>query len=41
MWYWYVWALYKEANGKTIEDKELWYDKAIIIAKRKYNKNII
>lgn len=28
-WYWFVWALYKEANGKTIDDKKAWYDKAI------------
>ena len=29
MWYWFVWSLYKETNGETIEDKQLWYDKAI------------
>ena len=29
MWYWFVWALYKEANGKTIDDKQMWYDKAL------------
>ena len=29
MWYWFVWALYKEANGKQIEDKQMWFDKAV------------
>lgn len=29
LWYWYVWALFKESDGKTIEDKEMWYEKAI------------
>lgn len=29
MWYWFVWALYKESNGKVIDDKKLWYRKAI------------
>ena len=29
MWYWFVWALFKETNGKTIEDKQIWYDKVI------------
>ena len=29
MWYWYVWAVYKESIGNTIEDKNLWYKKAI------------
>ena len=29
MWYWFVWALFKESDGKTIEDKQMWYDKAI------------
>ena len=28
LWYWFVWALYKEYNGKTIEDKDMWYEKA-------------
>lgn len=28
-WYWFVWALYKEALGKKIDDKQLWYNKAI------------
>lgn len=28
MWYWYVWALYKEANGKKIDDKKMWLAKA-------------
>lgn len=29
LWYWYVWALYKESDGMAIEDKDIWYDKAI------------
>ena len=29
MWYWFVWALFKESDGKTIEDKQMWYDKAV------------
>ena len=28
-WYWFIWALYKESNGKHIGDKTLWYNKAI------------
>lgn len=29
MWYWFVWALFKESDGKVIEDKQMWYDKAM------------
>jgi thiamine kinase-like enzyme len=29
MWYWYVWALYKEDAGTVIEDKGMWYEKAV------------
>ena len=29
MWYWFVWALFKEMNGKIIEDKQMWYEKVI------------
>ena len=29
MWYWFVWALYEELLGTTVEDKELWYSKAV------------
>lgn len=29
MWYWFVWALFKESDGKIIEDKDMWYEKAI------------
>lgn len=28
MWYWYVWALYKETFGKKINDKKMWLAKA-------------
>ncbi len=29
MWYWFVWAIFKEYNGKIIEDKQMWYEKAL------------
>ena len=29
MWYWFIWALYKESTGKIINDKQMWYNKAI------------
>ncbi len=29
MWYWYAWAIFKEYNGKIIEDKQMWYDKVV------------
>lgn len=28
MWYWVVWAIYKETIGKTINDKDMWFEKA-------------
>lgn len=28
-WYWFVWALYKEATGTAIEDKNMWFEKAL------------
>ena len=29
LWYWFVWALYKEALGTAVDDKDLWYKKAV------------
>ena len=29
MWYWFVWALYKESIGKQIDDKIIWYRKVM------------
>lgn len=29
LWYWFIWALYKEYLGTYIEDKQLWFDKSI------------
>lgn len=34
MWYWYVWALNEELNGKIIEDTKQRYEKAIIAIDR-------
>lgn len=29
LWHWFVWALYRESCGKTIDDKTMWYEKAM------------
>ena len=28
-WYWFVWAVYKEFTGVTVDDREMWYRKAV------------
>lgn len=29
LWHWFVWAIYKEAIGTQVDDKQMWYDKAV------------
>lgn len=29
LWHWFVWALYRESCGKAIDDKTMWYEKAM------------
>lgn len=29
LWHWFVWAIYKEAIGTRVDDKQMWYDKAL------------
>lgn len=41
LWHWFVWAIYKEAIGTVVDDKQMWYDKALHayeIAREMYEK---